>query len=573
MKKYFFLISIMMSFFVFISFANAEEKISDFRVDIRLLPDASFIVDEKITYDFPDSENRHGIYRDIPTKYDRYGGKYTIEIDDVIVKDPSGQPLPFTEEKINTRLRLKIGDPNVLVQGRKEYEIQYHVRQAINYFNDHDELYWNVTGNEWQVNIDQAVAKVNLPEEISESSLATECYSGPSGANEPCLSKRYDFSSVQMVTAATFVAEMRAIGDGMTIVISLPKGALYEPTLLKKAIKFIWDNIGVLFPIVTALAMFYVWSKRGRDPQGKGTIIAQFESPDGLAPSEVGTIVDEKADNSDISSDIINLAVRGYIKIKRLEEQGVIFKSSDYTLQKLKEADSLANQFEKELMDGIFRSGSEVKISELKTKFYKDLEKIKDSIYGSVTDKGYFISNPDKVRIWYAVFGALVAFVGFLSFAFSVVQAAGLMISGILIIFFGRIMPRKTERGVAAYEHILGLKEYLSVAEKDRMEYHYAPEKNPELFEKLLPYAMALGVEERWAKQFEGIYKGTPVWYDDPQGHAFNSILLVNSLNSFSSTTRESMTATPNSGAGGGASGFGGGFSGGGFGGGGGGSW
>jgi uncharacterized membrane protein len=136
------------------------------------------------------------------------------------------------------------------------------------------------------------------------------------------------------------------------------------------------------------------------------------------------------------------------------------------------------------------------------------------------------------------------------------------------------LMPQKTLKGVATKEYILGLKKYLSVAEKDRLKFHNAPDKNPQRFEKLLPYAMVLGVEKEWAEQFKDIYKQNPNWYEDRTGSpvAFNSLIFVNSLNSFSSEANSSLYSNPSSGASGG-SGFSGGGSGGGFGGGGGGSW
>jgi uncharacterized membrane protein len=150
--------------------------------------------------------------------------------------------------------------------------------------------------------------------------------------------------------------------------------------------------------------------------------------------------------------------------------------------------------------------------------------------------------------------------------------AVSAIISAIIVFVFGFLMPARTHKGVLAKEYILGLKEYLMVAEKDRIKFHNAPEKNPKQFEKLLPYAMVLGVEKEWAEQFKDIYIQNPSWYNDPSGANFNSLVLLSSLNSFSSSTNSVLTSVPSSASGGG-SGFGGGGGGGGFGGGGGGSW
>jgi uncharacterized membrane protein len=145
------------------------------------------------------------------------------------------------------------------------------------------------------------------------------------------------------------------------------------------------------------------------------------------------------------------------------------------------------------------------------------------------------------------------------------------VVSGLIIAGFGFLMPNRTIKGVETRALILGLKEYLNTAEKDRLEFHNAPEKKPEVFEKLLPFAIALKVDKAWAKQFENIYKTNPSWYSDSSGHAFNAYFLSSSLGDFSSSLNSAVASTTASASSGG-SGFSGG-GGGGFGGGGGGSW
>jgi len=319
--------------------------------------------------------------------------------------------------------------------------------------------------------------------------------------------------------------------------------------------------------------LFYLWYSRGRDPKGRGTIIAQFDAPDNLTPAEVGTIIDEKAHKRDISAEIINLAIKGYIKIKRIEVKG-IFKSVDYELFKLKDENSLANPFERELMTSLFKKKIEIKLSSLKDKFYKDLKKVEKEIYESIVSKGYFLKNPNKVRGTYIGIGfAILVLSWFSGPIFNWFGVVNIAISGILVIIFSFFMPKKAKKGVLAKEYILGLKNYLTVAEKDRIKFHNAPEKNPEHFEKLLPYAMVLGVEKEWAKQFENIYDQQPSWYNDPSHAHFTAFVLASSLNSFQTKANTTLTSRPSS-ASSGSSGFGGGgFSGGGFGGGGGGSW
>jgi len=332
------------------------------------------------------------------------------------------------------------------------------------------------------------------------------------------------------------------------------------------------DNWILVLPVIVFIVMFRLWWLKGRDPKGRGTIIAQYEAPDNLTPLEVGTIIDERADNKDISAEIINLAVKGYLKISKVENK-VFFKTDDYQLEKLKESNDLKEHFDKDLLSGIFKNRKKIKLSDLKNEFYKTLNKINEEIYDILTTKGYFVKNPNTVVWKYLATGFACVFLAFLlgSF-FGGLVILSFIISGIVIGIFGWFMPARTLKGVRAKEYILGLKEYLSVAEADRIKFHNAPEKNPERFEKLLPYAMVLGVEKEWAKQFEGIYKNPPSWYSDPSGASFNSLLFVSSLHNFSASANSTLASTPSQASGGG-SGFSGGSSGGGFGGGGGGSW
>jgi uncharacterized membrane protein len=331
--------------------------------------------------------------------------------------------------------------------------------------------------------------------------------------------------------------------------------------------------------------LFCLWWKKGRDPKGRDVIVAEYGPPDNLTPIEVGTIIDEKVDRRDISAEIINLAVRGYIKIKRIKKKALIFSwGNDYLLQKLKEGDDLKNEFEKDLLINLFKKGKdvqketkvikEIKLSELKNKFYKDCSILQKAIYKNVVKKGYFVKNPNKVRAGYSLMGIVLLILGFNFKGFvSVINFISIFVAGGLFIVFSFLMPKKTKKGVLTKEHILGLKEYLRVAEKDRIKFHNAPAKDPQQFDKLLPYAIVLKVEEEWAEQFKDIYQNQPSWYEDENYSSFNAILLSTHLANFSKASN-AVLVSKSGGAAGGRSGFGGGgFSGGGFGGGGGGSW
>jgi len=574
--------------FNFASSAAAEE-ISDFRSEIKINADSSINVAEKIEYDFG-ALSRHGIFRNIPIKYKARGGNYNLRISNISVTDENRLSYKFQKSYPGNNIQIKIGDPNSLISRKKTYVINYKINRAINYFDSYDELYWNATGNEWPVMIRQVSAVVTLPSGADESQLKVQCYFGVLGSATNCQ------TSISGNELFFFAPRALSPGEGLTIVAGFPKGVVNKPTALHEILAVVLDNWILGLPLFVFLIMFYIWYNRGRDPKGRGTIIAEFGPPDELTPTEVGTIIDSTADNADISAEIIGLAVRGYIKITRIKSKKIIFDSTDYLLEKMKSEDDLKNEFEKNLMRDLFSSNlteltklkvsseiektivknslatSWVRLSDLKNRFYKSLSDLKNQVYKTVVDKGYFKKNPKTEKSLYTTIGIALAVVVifFLSDNIGLHATISLVLSGIIIALFGLIMPARTKKGVLAKEYILGLKEYLTVAEKDRLKFHNAPEKNPQHFEALLPYAIVLGVADEWARQFEGIYLQPPSWYADATGSSFNFLAFNSSLTSFSASANSFMST----GASGGSSGFGGGgSSGGGFGGGGGGSW
>ena len=566
MKKLLIFLIIIFGLFVSAN-AFAAEKINSFDAEIKINVDASINISERIEYDFG-SAQKHGIFRDIPIKYQARGGNFALRISNISVADANGAPYQFTTSHPDDNIQIKIGDPNIEITGRHIYIINYTIKRAINFFNDHDELYWNITGNDWPVAIGSASAKITLPQKIASADIQADCFAGPFGSAIRCNS---DFMQSGTTDYVGFDNNHLSAYNGLTIVVGFPKGIVMKPSNFEVALETAKDNWIIGLPILTLIICLYLWYTRGRDPNGRGIIIAQYEPPDNLTPAEVGTIADEHAQNKDITAEIIYLATLGYLKIKQTENKILIFTSKDYELELLKDDFSQLNEFQKTIMNGLFKEAAAktVKLSDLKNKFYKDLKEAKNKVYQSTTDKGYFAGNPNKARGIFVAIGAVLLFSDFfLGAIFGTIGIISLIASGIIVILFGIFMPARTKKGVETKEHILGLKLYMSVAEARRLEFHSAPEKKPEVFEKLLPYAMALGVEKEWAKQFEGIYNVQPGWYSGPAGIAFNAAFFASSMSNFSKTANATIASSPS-----GGSGFSGGFSGGGFGGGGGGSW
>jgi uncharacterized membrane protein YgcG len=316
--------------------------------------------------------------------------------------------------------------------------------------------------------------------------------------------------------------------------------------------------------------MFRKWWRYGRDPKGTGVIVPQYDAPDGLTPMEVAGVDFALVSSSHISAEIIYLATEGYLKIEKIEGHG-IFGHDDYRITKIKPLPNDAVICDSTLLNFLMLKDEpedSVLISDLKNEFYANIPAINDSVFNQLVTKGYFPDTPSNMNKMYTgrglallIGGGVLAF--FLPISWEIFVAIAL--SGGVIFGLGSFMSHRTLKGVQTREYILGFKEYLQIAEKDRINFANAPEKKPEIFEKLLPYAMVLGVEKAWAKEFEGIYTTPPSWYSDPHMNAFSTGLFVGSLGNFRSSTSSSLSSSPGS--------SGGGFAGGGGGGGGGGSW
>lgn len=568
---YFFL-ALAIALCVQIQSARAYEQIDSFDTIIKLNSDASFDVTEKIQYDFG-VDPRHGIVRTIPIFYRSEQGKTGISISGITAEDEAGHPYAFEKSFSGNDINIKLGDQRFTLTGKKTYVIKYHITNAINYFNDHDELYWNVTGDRWNAPILLSSAVVVFPKEFAKSDLKTTCFAGALGSRTACeyidVATNPETSGVTSVRFA--IKSQLSQGSGLTIVVGMPKGIVAEPTMLQKILHALVYNGILALPLIVLLVLVYIWYTRGRDPKGHDVIVTQFDAPDNLSPTHVGALIDERVSRRDITAAIIDLAVRGHIKIHKIEDTD---KKTDYVLDKQPHPkDKLRDAFETTLMTDLFGfEATSVKLSEIKNTFYQKYVKLQNIVYRSLEENKYFVKDPHIVRITYAVAGACIAGFGFFFANYALYWTLSIALSGIFVMIFGIVMPVRTMKGVMAREHILGFKRYLTVAEKDRIEFHNAPSKNPELFEKLLPYAIVLMVEKEWARQFADIYTGKPDWYSDGSNNPFRAVLLANALDDFHSSASGAMGPAHNAASGGSGLG-GGGFSGGGFGGGGGSSW
>ncbi len=543
----------------------SAEVIKSFDSDIYIENNGSVTVIETIHYDF-EGAYRHGIYRDIPVKYE-IGGKYhKLWIDVIEVTDQSGEDYQYKTTKNGGRLNIRIGDPDRTITGLHVYKIVYRVDGAITFFETEDEFYWNVTGDEWRVPILSASADVELEDPNTEG-LRAKCFTGRLGSTQQDCSYRLKQSGASFESLRQLPG-----GHGLTLVLGFPKGSVSEPSGLARAIRTLRDNWSLGIPALALLFLGFMWRSSGRDPETSGVIAVRYDPPGELTPAEAGTLIDEQVDILDITSTIIDLAVRGYLKIEEVPStKYVFFSSNDYKLIKVKEPTQDELKYHEEIVfSGIFKHGTHnVMVSDLKNKFYKEIPSIQKALYNELVGSKLFPTNPDHVRQIYKWIGYGLVVLGM--FVISMLWAKlSILATGIIFIIFSRYMPRKTKRGAKLNEEILGFREFIERAEKGRIE--KLAKDDPTLFDRILPYAIVFDLSDRWADAFSDVYTTPPNWYHSASyNNMFSPRIFVGDLGRSLSVMNNSLRSTPRKSGG---SGFGGGgFSGGGFGGGGGGSW
>lgn len=527
--------------------------------------DRQVSITEFIDYDFGTSE-KHGIFRTIPERYSRNGANYDLHLD---IGDS------FQDGKIATQVisrdgefrKIRLGDEDVTITGLHKYTFRYSTTRAINDFPEagERELYWNVTGNDWQVSIAKAGIRLELPAIPTKS----VCFIGVFGSTEETCRINTQGSTV-IITADRPLLP----GEGLTIAIRLPASSMRDVTSQEMVSYFIQDNLWVFFPFIVFLAMLVFWWKYGREPKGRGTIIAEYEEPEALPPGLQISLLEQHVPSKAVSATLLDLARRGYAKVRfdgDPNEGGWFKPKAKIYYEKVKEPIGL-HPFERTLYDGVFSEGDSVDLSERHESFWSELQKARKQIFDELKKEGYFGMDPSIIRfIWTGLaIGCVV--IGFLLIGiFGELFIVSGILSGVIIMLFGWHMPRMTQKGAVIAERIQGFKKFLSVTEKARLDFTDAPAKQPEEFARFLPAAVAFGVEERWAAQFANLQLPKPS-YIDGSGATWSAVNYAHAMESFHSASASSMYTAPSS-AGSGGSGFSGGGSGGGFGGGGGGSW
>jgi uncharacterized membrane protein len=362
----------------------------------------------------------------------------------------------------------------------------------------------------------------------------------------------------------------------LTIDIYIPKGILKEPGAFTKAIWFLGSNPIVFLPFMTLAVMWTLWNYKGRDPSPGVSVAPMYEPPAGMTPAEAGTIIDDAVDTRDITSTIVDLAVRGYLKIEETKEQGIIFKTKDYVFHLIKPRDQWGGiaSHERVMLENVFNGTDTTALSSLKNRFYTAIPTIKSNVMSALKVKGFYSVDPERAN-GYSIaaivaillpFGVLQYFGVKDFFSSPLLLVGSLAISAVIWYLFARVMTAKTVQGGKTMVAVLGFQEFMNRVDADRLK-----RMPPDTFEKYLPYAMALGVEHHWARAFAGIIKDPPSWYVSHNGMtSFNPVFFSNSMHGLASDMNQVFTSAPRSSSSGSGFGGGGGSSGGGFGGGGG---
>jgi len=611
---------------------HAAEIIEEYNSDMRVHADGSMLVSERIRVRAEGRQIKRGIYRDFPTDYtDARGNAYRVDFD-VVSVTRDGADEPFHTQRQDNGVRVYVGQQDVFIpSGVYDYMITYLTNRQLGFFDDHDELYWNVTGNGWVFPIQVARAVVTLPPGVPTDTLRVEAYTGPQGARGRKYRAGVEASGVAQFTTTQALAPR----EGFTIVVTWPKGFVTEPDAGQKLGFLLRDNLNLLVGAIglAAVLVYYlmVWRAVGQDPE-TGVVIPHYQPPAGYSPGSARYIRRMGYDHKTFATAVVNLAVKNALAISedddeftltRKNSDGIelapgegalysrLFAGSDVLT--LKNANhkrvaaaitahhnSLSRDFEKTyfnanrvwLVPGLLVSIPTV-IGYLYLSHYPEREMPAMFVTGMILFmvwRAYQAvrraSGWASVRILLPMVVAVILmfFIGgqFLSAAqllLAELPLGSVVLAGALVlinIVFYQLMKAPTLAGRKLLDRLAGFREYLQVAEQDELNLKNPPRMTPQLFEAYLPFALALDVEQRWgdrfAREFENLQNSDhyqPSWYRGRRWDSHGVSGMSRALGGSLASAISSSSVAPGSSSGSG----GGGSSGGGGGGGGGGGW
>lgn len=603
-------------------FLQAAEAfvIDEYRVNVVVGENNVYLVTEDLDVTF--SEPRHGLFRDIPSRYTQPSTGKTRNILINNIQVPGHQ---FRVEDKRSSVNIRIGDAEQYVNGRQHYQITYTLNIGNDNISEYDELYLNLIGPQWDTQINQASFEVVFPKQFD-----TTKYNLTAGRQGSTDNSIFTHSAQGNIIRAATTRILQPY-EGVTLRVELPDGYFVGT----REIRDTFYRKMYIYLLLSLILAVFLWFRYGRD--SLVVIPVEFTAPEGMTPAETGYIIDGYTDIKDITSLLIYWADKGYMAIEEVDKK-------NFRFIKLMPLPPGAKQFEKNFFDDLFDNRDQVETSELKFKFAESLKFAQKDVTesfrenpetriftresrwarifislmiflaaGITTWKVVFETGGDSsLRLilggiagivvilitgaiqftldkWNvlgavkrlfllltAIFPLVIVTIIILAFAAQIPQLAILVLAAFctiaILTVFSFIARKRTPRGIDLLGKILGLKDFIKRAELDRIK--MLVEENPQYFYNVLPYAYSLGLSEKWAKNFTEIVTPPPTWYrgNTSYGGNFTPVLFASSLNNAMRTTQANMAAVKGSSGGGGMSG-GGGFSGGGAGGGGGGSW
>lgn len=542
--------------------ASAAERITDFHSDIRIARSGELAVTERFTVQVEGAKVKHGILRDFPTGYrDRAGNKVNVPFS-VQRVTRNGQPEPYVVERLGSRnggqgFRVRIGDAGVLLpHGPHTYEIAYRTARQLGFFDEHDELYWNVNGNGWTLPFDRITAEVRLPQAIAASLLRAEAYTGLQGA------RGRSYASFVRDGGAAF-RSTRAFQprEGMTVVVAFPKGLVEQPTRQQRIQWFLSDNravgVGIAGALLVFVFLYWRWSLVGRDPRA-GPRFPRYEPPPGIGPAGTRYLRRMGCDAGCFGAALLGLGERGTLKIRQSGE--------GYGLERTATPPAWLPG-EKALVDALLPAPRAQRVigkahDPAVQAAHAGLAAALQAHFG----ERLFSRNHGSIVAGAALAGATALAMHLLEASTTALFAIGGAMA-LTVLLFRRWMPAYSVEGRKLQDHIEGLRQYMSVAEAEDLKRMKAPPQTKDEFARLLPYAVALDIEKTWAHRFTLILGASAVaaaadHYYSADGGMSDSLSSLGETLSAASTPPGSSSGSSDSGSSGGGSSGGGGGSG-----------
>ncbi|MGB5738187.1 MAG: DUF2207 domain-containing protein, partial [Woeseia sp.] len=537
--------------------------------DILVRADGIIEVTETIKVRAENNQIRRGIYRDYPTRYkDRFGNAVVVDYEPLSVTR-DGRSEPFRSEAYSNGVRTYFGSADVmLTPDVYTYVYRYNAGRMLGFFEERDELYWNVTGLGWDFPIDSASASVRFDFSIDAADLGVDAWTGRQGERGKAYTATTQQGEAQFRTT-------EALGNraGLTIFVNWPKGLVAEPSDWQRFQWLLQDNRALLFALGGLLLMlvYYltVWSRYGRDP-APGVTFTRYEPPAGFSPASLRFIRKMGYDSKAFTAAIVNLAVKGWLLIEQTGKKYTLIRSAPG-----KGASELMKG-ERELFDALFGEHLSVELDNENHKILSAARSAHRRSLRAEYRQRYFQTN-GAMNLPAAIIFIVTLLLTFGTGSPTPVSIAVVIAMVITMALFAYLMKRPTGIGRRVLDETDGFREYLEIAEKDELNLRNPPKKTPHLFEAYLPYALALGVEQQWAERFTKVFESLrgldgrpyqPTWYNG----AWNNLNLSSATSSISSGLNSAISSSMNA-PGSSSGGGGGGFSGGGGGGGGGGGW